>query len=311
MAEPALVITGPTASGKSALALAVARHLHGEIISMDSRQVYRGLDVGTAKASAAERTALPHWGLDLIDPGERYSAGQFARDAREWLHEIRARAHVPVVAGGTLFFLRALQRPLFDEPPLDATRRELLREQLNGLSDDALRSWAAAVRGESGSERALPRDRQRLARLIEVVTLTGHTLSEWHDRSVQAPSVPVITFVMTLPREQLYRRINMRVHEMLAQGFLAEVQGLVAQGYGPQHPGMNATGYAELYRHVAGEISLEEAVVLTQAASRRYARRQLTWLNTQVGSDVHVLDAEQSVEQLVGEVVSVLRKESA
>jgi tRNA dimethylallyltransferase len=116
---------------------------------------------------------------------------------------------------------------------------------------------------------------------------------------------------MTLPRDELYRRINMRVHEMLAQGFLAEVQGLVAQGYGPQHPGMNATGYAELYRHIAGEIGLDEAVVLTQAASRRYARRQLTWLNTQVGSDVHVLDAEQPIDQLVNEVVGVWRKESA
>src|SRR5687767_365099 len=141
MAERALVITGPTASGKSALALAVASRLNGEIISMDSRQVYRGLDIGTAKPTAAERAAIPHHGLDLIDPGERYSAGQFARDARGWIDAVNARGHVPIVVGGTLFFLRALEQPLFDEPALDPDRREALRQYLNRLSHGVLHAW--------------------------------------------------------------------------------------------------------------------------------------------------------------------------
>jgi tRNA dimethylallyltransferase len=309
MADPVLVITGPTASGKSALALAVAERLNGEIISMDSRQVYRGLDIGTAKPTAGERARVPHHGLDLIDPDQRYSAGQFARDAREWIAAIRARGRTPVIAGGTLFFLRALEQPLFDEPPLDPVQREALRTHLNGLPLETLQRWAARVAAEPDGP--LPSDRQRLARLIEVATLTGRPLSEWHACSPVRPGVRTVTFVMTLERAELYRRINLRVHEMLAHGLIAEVQGLVARGYGREHPGMNATGYLELLPHVIDGQPPDEAVTLIQAASRRYARRQLTWLRTQLGPDVHELDATLPVARLVEQVESVWRREAS
>ena len=310
MADPprAIVIAGPTASGKSAVAMAVAERLGGEIISMDSRQVYRGMDIGTAKPTTAERARVKHFGLDLIDPGERYSAGQFARDARVWLTDIAARGHTPVVVGGTLFFLRALQQPLFDEPALDAARRDRLRNYLNGLDTARLREWAGAVADE-----ALPVDRQRLARLIEVAVLTGRTLSEWHRRTTPEPGVRTVTFVMTLPRAELYRRIDERVHEMVRSGFVDEVRDLVAQGYGSEHPGMNATGYQELVPHVAGERSLDDAVTLIQAASRQYARRQLTWLRTQLepNTNVYELDAMLPIPQLVDRVEAVWRQEAA
>jgi tRNA dimethylallyltransferase len=305
----ALVITGPTASGKSALAMAVAERLDGEIISMDSRQVYRGLDIGTAKPDAADLSRIQHHGIDLIEPGERYSAGQFARDARKWIGEIKARSHTPIVAGGTLFFLRALQEPLFDEPTLEPVRRDMLRVYLNGLDMNVLRAWAAAVTPDA----TLPVDRQRLARLVEIATLTGRPLSGWHQRTAPEPGVETVVFVMTLGRTELYRRIDERVHEMVRNGFVEEVRGLVGRGYGSEHPGMNATGYQELVPHVAGSRSLEEAVALIQAASRQYARRQLTWLRTQVGENqnVHELDATLPVAQLVDRVEAVWRQEAA
>jgi tRNA dimethylallyltransferase len=203
-----------------------------------------------------------------------------------------------------MFFLRALQQPLFDEPPLDDVRRERLRAFLNALPVHELRAWAETVHPGA----ALPSDRQRLARLIEVVTLTGRRLSDWHAASPPQPAVPTLTFVMSLPRDELYRRINDRVHQMVAHGFVQEVQGLVAQGYGREDPGMNATGYAEVLEHVIGTLPLADAITLTQAATRRYARRQLTWIRTQLGPDVYELDARLPLRQLVDDVVAVWQK---
>jgi tRNA dimethylallyltransferase len=305
----AIVITGPTASGKSALSMAVAERLHGEIISMDSRQVYRGLDIGTAKPTREELQRVRHHGIDVIDPGERYSAGQFARDARSWIREIRARGRVPIVVGGTLFFLRALQEPLFDEPELDPVRRDRLRALLNAMDIDMLRRWASYVTDAP----TLPVDRQRLARLVEMATLTGRPLAAWHARTTPEPGVPTEVFVKTLGRTELYRRIDERVRDMVRHGFVEEVRALVARGYGSEDPGMNATGYQELLPFVAGERSLDEAVTLIQAASRQYARRQLTWLRTQLGGNenIHELDATLPVAQLADRVEAVWRQVAA
>lgn len=306
MADRTLVITGPTASGKSALAMAVAERLDGEIISMDSRQVYRGLDIGTAKPSEEDRARIPHHGIDIIDPTGRYSAGQFARDARGWIRDIRERGRTPIIVGGTLFFLRALQQPLFDEPPMDDGVRERLRAILAGWPAERVKRWAGAVTpGE------LPVDPQRLARLIEVATLTGRPLAWWHAASPASPGTDTMTFVMTLDRTALYRRIDSRVNDMVARGLVKEVAGLVAQGYGREHPGMKTTGYLELIPHVQGEVSLNDAVTAIQAATRQYARRQLTWLRTQLADDVTELDASRPVDALADEVVMKWREGEA
>ena len=311
MAEPGrtLVITGPTASGKTALALAVAERIGGEIISMDSRQVYRGMDIGTAKPSDAERSRVPHHGLDLIDPGHRYSAGQFARDARAWIADIEARGHAPLVAGGTLFFLRALQEPLFDEPPMDIDTRERLRQRLMTEPTARLRAWAAVLNPALGPE-GRPVDRQRLARLIEVATLTGRPLSWWHMRAPAHPPVATVTFVMELDRATLYDRINRRVSDMMDAGFADEVRALLEQGYSGGQAGMNATGYVELLDWLAGNTTLPEATENIRAATRRYARRQLTWLRTQLGQDVIRLDARQPIDALADRVIKVWREEA-
>ena len=305
MAESTLVITGPTASGKSAVAMAVAERIDGEIISMDSRQVYRGLDIGTAKPTVEDLRKIRHHGIDLIDPADRYSAGQFARDARGWIAGIRSRGHVPVVAGGTLFFLRALQQPLFDEPPLHSAVRERLRDVLSDWPVAKLRQWASWISPQAAE---LPIDPQRLARLIEVATLTGRPLAWWHAASPPSPGTVTMTFVMTLDRAALYRRIDARVNEMVANGLVREVAGLVAQGYGREHPGMKTTGYLELLPHVRGETTLDAAIAAIQAATRQYARRQLTWLRTQLQGVVYELDATKPPAALADEVVTRWRE---
>ena len=306
MASEALVITGPTASGKSAVALEVARRLGGEIISMDSRQVYRGMDIGTAKPSPAERAALPHHGLDLVDPDERYSAGQFARDARRWIGGVRARGRVPVVVGGTGFFLRALTTPLFAEPPLDPVRREALKRWLRAQPAEALARWTAALE-PAGAARG--QDPQRRARRLEVALLTGRTLEWWHAHAPPAsPGIAAAVFVLELPRSELNARIDARVHAMVAAGLLEEVRGLVRRGYDEAAPGMNATGYIELLRHLAGETTLEDAVAQIQTHTRRFARRQATWFRHQLPAAAVRLDARADSAALAGRVVAEWRR---
>lgn len=309
MGSDALVITGPTASGKTALSLDVAERLGAEIVSMDSRQVYRGMDVGTAKATRQERARVLHHGIDLVDPDERYSAGRFARDARRWIAEIRARRRVPVLVGGTGFYLRALTRPLFREPELPERARERLERYLAGRSTDALRRWlrrldpetARALEGYGGS--------QRVVRALEVALLSGRPLSWWHAHSPpEAPAVHTLVIVLELPRRELYRRIDDRVAAMVEAGLVEEVERLVAEGYEADDPGMNATGYAEMIPYLRGDTSLDDAIDAIRRATRRYARRQITWFRHQLPADAVRLDADRARPELAGEIVEAWRK---
>lgn len=304
----ALVLTGPTAAGKSAVALAVAEQLDAEIVSADSRQVYRRLDIGTAKVTAEERARVPHHGLDLVDPGERYSAGRFARDARRWIAAIRGRGHVPLIVGGTGFFIRALTHPMFEEPSMDRDRREALRAHLSDMDASGLRNWLERLDPESA---ARLRDRggtQRVMRALEVVLLTGRTLPWWQRTTpADATPLPTVTFVLDLPRDVLYERINRRVAGMLDAGLVAEVAELLADGYAPHDPGMNATGYPEIAAHLSGELSLEEALRRIRSRTRGYARRQLTWFRKKLPESAIWLDGTLPVEELVERIVNQWR----
>ena len=280
-----LAIVGPTASGKTELAVAVAERLGGEIVSMDSRQVYRGMDVGTAKVTPAERRSVPHYGLDLIDPSETYSAGRFARDARAWIADIAARGRVPVLAGGTGFFLRALTEPIFEEPPLDAARRTALRRWLAVQPRESLARWARALDG-GRSALAAAGGTQRLSRTLEVALLSGRPLSWWHRNAGGGQGLTGVSVRLDLPRAELYRRIDARVTRMLDEGLVDEVRALLARGAGPEDPGLTGVGYREIVAQLRGEIGPEEAADRIRRATRAYARRQETWFRNQLAEAV-------------------------
>ncbi|MGH7481745.1 MAG: tRNA (adenosine(37)-N6)-dimethylallyltransferase MiaA [Longimicrobiales bacterium] len=305
----ALVIAGATATGKSALALAVAERVDGEIISMDSRQVYRGLDVGTAKATPAERARIPHHGLDLIGPEERYSAGRFARDARAWIRDIRRRGRVPVLVGGTGFFLRALTQPLFQEPALPEPARTRLRRRLGTLNDAELARWLGALDSDAAARLAGKGGRQRRERAVEIALLTGRTLAWWHRHAPAAEPAPeLLVFVLERPRRELYPRIDARVERMIEAGLVEEVRALLSDGHSRDSPALSATGYAEIATALAGELDLEEAKQRIRAATRRYARRQITWFRHQLPDDAVRLDARLPRSQLVERIVDAWRK---
>ncbi len=298
-----LAIVGPTGSGKTELSLRVAACLDAEIISMDSRQVYRGMDVGTAKASLKDRARARHHGLDLRDPNERYSAGQFARDARTWIRQIRGRGRVPLLVGGTGFFLRALIEPLFREPAIDRSRLERLRAYLNRLRPDELEAWLAALDPRRAAM-AVEGGRNRQTRTLEVALLTGRALSWWHAQgAASAPPLRGLVVLLQLPREELYERINRRVEAMVSAGLAGEVENLLAAGYGAADPGMTGAGYRQIVDHLLGRSTLEEAVEGIRRSHRRYARRQITWYRHQLPGGVLGMDASKPLETLAREVI--------
>ena len=291
-----IALTGPTTSGKTQLSCALARILEVEIISMDSRQVYKGMDIGTDKVPDDVREQVPHHALDLVHPDERYSAGQFARDARDWIKEIIKRDRVPVLAGGTGFFLKAITEPVFSEPPLDSARLKKIRRYLSALDYRVLAKWVEKLDPVRASL-AIDGGPQRMSRTIEVALLTGKPLSSWHRES--PPDVATLTGLiiqLELPREEIDRRINDRVTYMVERGLVSEVRSLLEAGYTLDDPGMTATGYREIAHYLKGGQTLEEAMEEIRRNTRRYARRQLTWFRNQLPPSVCMIDATASID---------------
>ena len=291
-----IALTGPTTSGKTQLSCALARILELEIISMDSRQVYKGMDIGTDKVSDDVREQVPHHALDLVHPDERYSAGQFARDARDWIKEIIKRDRVPVLAGGTGFFLKAITEPVFSEPPLDSARLKKIRRYLSTLDYRVLAKWVEKLDPERASL-AIDGGPQRMSRTIEVALLTGKPLSSWHRESPSdVAALTGLIIQLELPREEIDRRINDRVTYMVERGLVSEVRSLLEAGYTFDDPGMTATGYREIAHYLEGGQTLEEAMEEIRRNTRRYARRQLTWFRNQLPPSVCMIDATASID---------------
>lgn len=263
-----IAIVGPTASGKSALALRVAERLGGEIISADSRQLYRGMDIATAKPSAAERARVPHHLIDVADPGERYDLFRFQRDARAALAAIRARGRVALVAGGTGLYVRALLDGLdLAALPHDAEVRARLESEAPVVLYERLRR----IDPEAAS-RVDPRNLRRVVRYLEVATIAGGAVPRRRDATV-----PALRIGLRPPREVLAGAIERRVRDMLAAGVLDETRVLVARGVDPRLPSMSAHGYVHWAAHLRGQIDLETAVARTTRDVRAYSRRQMTW----------------------------------
>ena len=291
-----IALTGPTTSGKTQLSCALARILEVEIISMDSRQVYKGMDIGTDKVPDDVRVQVPHHALDLVHPDERYSAGQFARDARDWIKEIIKRDRVPVLAGGTGFFLKAITEPVFSEPPLDSARLKKIRRYLSTLDYRVLAKWVEKLDPVRASL-AIDGGPQRMSRTIEVALLTGKPLSSWHRESPSdVAALTGLIIQLELPREEIDRRINDRVTYMVERGLVSEVRSLLEAGYTFDDPGMTATGYREIAHYLEGGQTLEEAMEEIRRNTRRYARRQLTWFRNQLPPSVCMIDATASID---------------
>lgn len=299
-----LALVGPTASGKSALALRLARELDGELVSLDSRQIYRGMDIGTAKPTLAERAAARHHGLDLVDPGERYSAGRFAREARGWIQDIQSRGRHPILVGGTGFFLRALLDPLFQEPVLEPARRRGLESVLDDLGAAECLRWLEVLdptRAPGAAEGGM----QRIRRALEVPLLTGRTLTWWH-RHAPVEGSPVAMQVVLLEADPgwLSPRIQERVEAMVREGLVEEVRRLQAAGFHERTPGMTGTGYREILALLRGEVDRASAVHGIVVATRQYARRQRTWFRHQLPEGAIRLDAARGPERLAGDILA-------
>lgn len=294
-----LVIVGATAVGKSDLAFEVARISGGEIVSGDALQVYRGLDIGTAKPTTAERARIPHHLIDVLDPVERFSAGRFATMARAVLEGIAARGRPAILAGGSGLYLRALLEGIAPLPPPDAAVRARLEKRFVEEGLAALRSELARVDPATAS-RLGAGDRQRILRALEVALATGRPLSSWlAETPFGREPLPARRIGLTLPRALLYDRIEARVRRMIDAGWLEEVRTLLASGIEPGAPAFQAIGYAQWVRHLAGELGFEEAFRRIVVATRRYAKRQETWFRHEADVEWHdARDAAELAERL-------------
>lgn len=292
------VLVGPTAIGKTAVAVALAQHLPLlEVVSADSRQVYRRLDIGTAKPTRRERQRVPHHGLDLVDPGQRYSAGRYAREASGWVEEVRARGRLPAVVGGTGLYVRALVDGLFLEPPLDPERRRALEHWITGLEAGDLVRWASRLDpGFAGG------GRQRASRAIEIALLTGSPLSDWHERARGAGSVAPWFVRLTVPRSVLHQRIRVRAEEMVRRGLIEEVAAVLAEGHAPGAPGLDAVGIREAVEYLHGRRPRESVPDAVAQSTRGYAKRQETWFRHQLRGPVLTVDATRPPESLAEEI---------
>lgn len=296
-----IILTGPTAVGKTELSLELADHLDAEIISADSRQMYRELDIGTAKPSPNELQRVPHHFVNERSLDEPFTAGQFEREAHGRIDEITARGRVPLIVGGSTLYIHALKHGLADIPDIPTVVRTEVEAELQERGSSELFEELQQIDPRS----ALTMDAtktQRLIRAIEVYRATGKPLSAYHEEQLP-PLHSFRTYVLNRERHLLYERINQRVDDMLARGLLDEVRHILEQGYDPELNPLRTIGYQEPIRHLRGEISYSEMVRLVKRNSRRYAKRQLTWFRRD--DDNVWLDATTPVRDLVD---AILRK---
>jgi len=301
-------LAGPTASGKTAAALAVAQRLQVEIVSVDSALVYRGMDIGTAKPTPAERASVPHHLLDIRDPLHAYSAAEFVQDATRLIAEIRARGALPLLTGGTMLYFKALWQGLDDLPPAHAEIRARLTAQAAMQGWPALHAQLARVDPVTAA-RLPPGDSQRIQRALEVWQVTGRPLSSFHTAAGMKQSTKALFFSLEpTSRAWLHQRIAARFQTMLAAGLVEEVQGLCARGdLHADLPSMRCVGYRQVWETLSGQYPQASLVERGTAATRQLAKRQITWLRSMPGRHTIACDAPDAVQQLVQAILYALR----
>ena len=267
-----ILIAGPTATGKSEVALRLAEIIGGEIISVDSMQVYRGLDIGTAKPSAADRVRIPHHLIDVVEFSEPFDAARFVVLARRAVREIQSRGRVPILCGGTGLYFKAFLDGLGDAPPADAA----LRSELEAMPLETLLR-ELSERDSATFETIDRKNPRRVIRAVEVIRLTGHPFSEQRSEWDQAPRTTNHAFGITRAPEDLRRRIDTRVEEMFQRGLVEETSCLLERGLAQNRTALQAIGYRQVAEHLRGERSLDETIQLVKSRTRQFAKRQLTW----------------------------------
>ena len=279
-----IAILGPTASGKSALGIELALRTDGEIINCDSVQVYREIEIATAKVSVSERRGVPHHLLDVVSPHVNYTAGEWARAATEKIEDIESRGRAPIIVGGTGLYLRALRQPFFASPPTDEGLRRRLTKTRERRGAEYLHALLRRLDSES-ARRLSPRDWSRVQRALEVRLQTGKPMSAQLPARPAAPPFAgrIYPIAILPPREKLYRRINERAEAHFRTGLVDEVRGLLERGVPPRSNALGAHGYRRVVEYLGGALSLESAVEQTKLDVRHYAKRQLTWLRREPG----------------------------
>ncbi len=280
MAEKILVITGPTATGKTRLSVELAKDLDGEVVSADSMQVYRGMDIGTAKVTRDEMQGVVHHMIDIAEPSEDYSVSRYVAEADAAVRDILSRGKLPIIAGGTNLYIDSLISGLdFAERAEDSSLRESLNARYDALGGEAMLEYLRGFDPERAS-RLHPADKRRIVRAVEVYSLTGQTITQHDEETKKRPKrYDAAKLALSFAdRAALYGRINARVDKMAEDGLFDEVRSLLDGGLSPESTAMQAIGYKEPAAYLRGEISRDEAIELIKLSSRRYAKRQLTWL---------------------------------
>lgn len=277
LSEPVLVLIGPTAVGKTALSLALAERFSCEIVGLDSMQIYRYMDIGTAKATPEERARVPHHLLDVVKPDEEYHVARYVADAAEACRQIIARGNRPLLVGGTGLYLKSLLEGLFEIPPVPESVRVVLRRRLAEEGRAVLFAELSRCDPESAA-RIHPNDTHRLLRALEIFLATGKPWSEHlREQKAQPALSNVLQLGLDCEREVLYERINLRVEQMVEEGLLGEVEKLLAMGYDPSLKSMQSIGYRHMVQFLKGEWDWDQTLFLLARDTRRYAKRQMTW----------------------------------
>jgi tRNA dimethylallyltransferase len=303
LAKPVVVIVGPTAVGKSRIAVEVAKAFETEVLTADSRQVYRGMDVGTDKPAAEERQAVPHRLIDLVDPDESFNTGLYRRQAIDEIERLYRDCRLPLVVGGTGLYVRTLLKGLCDAPPADPIVREALRQEAAEQGYDRLYAKLVDV-DPVAAARLHPRDESKVIRALEVYQLSGRRMSEFQQEHGFAER-PFAALMIGLNRDRdvLYRRIEGRIDWQLAHGLIEETKQLLAQGYQRDSAAMKGLGYRQVAEHLAGEYDVAEMVRRFKRDTRHFSKRQMTWFRKEQGIQWLMIEESESVQHTATRVI--------
>ena len=304
--KTAIVIVGPTGSGKTTLSILLARRLKAEILSADSRQIYRHLTIGTAKPTAAERHGIVHHFIDILDPRQEYNAGKYGIEARKVLDDIRKKGNNVIVVGGSGLYIKALVDGFFDGPGKDPEIRDRLEHELKQEGMEGLLKRLAEVDPASAKTMSAERKARRIVRALEVYYTTGKPLSVHFFEQEHQPMRDVVMVAPLWERASLYEHINSRVESMMKNGFLEEVRWLKSEGYSATLNALNTVGYRELYDHLAGKTTLDVAVRLIKMKTRRFAKRQMTWFRKDGRVRWIPVRSENDLEKMAEEVLAMV-----